>query len=158
MRAYLAVIPGECFYQDRATGHRFGSSPLLVNTGSTPAHDVGFRAAVAVLSIPLPPDFEFPLPDIYRGAAVLGPHQQFTLTELVMSDFVDDSQVEPLMKNHGRGVYVWGEVRYRDAFGEDRRTSFCHLLTWRWPLQADQAGLRRPVSGIIYPERHNSST
>src|SRR6266566_3435977 len=71
MRAYLCVIIGSGIYQDRPNKLKFEAKPTLVNAGHTPAHKVSYRAKAAILPVPLPDDFAFPLPDEAIGGALL---------------------------------------------------------------------------------------
>ena len=72
MRAYLCVIIGAALYQERAKSLKFQAVPSIVNAGLTPAHKVSFRASAAILPIPLPEDFGFPLPPATSGTSVIG--------------------------------------------------------------------------------------
>ena len=105
------------------------------------------KTRAAILSIPLPEDFSFPLPDRFVGGASLGPQQHFVLTALV-DDFSDDADVFAIKTGIDRALYVWGIVNYKDAFGEDRVTTFCQILTW---LPNNQ------ISGYFL-DRHNEAT
>src|SRR5260221_484977 len=72
MRAYICVVIGSAVYQERAKNLKFQAVPSVVNAGLTPAHKVSFRADAAILPIPLPENFTFPLPDIAQGTSVFG--------------------------------------------------------------------------------------
>jgi hypothetical protein len=129
MRAYLAVAVGAAIYQERNKPLKFEGKPLLVNSGHTPAYKVSYRAKAEILSIPLPKDFAFPLPDEVVGGAMLGPQQNATLSAIV-DDFSEDAEVEDIKIGKGKCLYIWGIVTYEDIFGEARRTRFCQSLTW----------------------------
>jgi hypothetical protein len=129
MRAYLAVVVGAAIYQERNKRLKFEGKPLLVNSGHTPAYKVGYRAEAAILPIPLPKDFTFPLPDEVTGEAMLGSQQNATLSA-VLDDFCDDAEVEDIKIGKDKCLYIWGIVTYEDIFGEARRTRFCQSLTW----------------------------
>ncbi len=129
MRAYLAVVVGAAIYQERGKGLKFEGKPLLINTGHTPANNVSYRASAAILPVPMPDDFSFPLSGKVTGAAMLGPQQSANLSAVV-NDFCDDTEVEAIKACNGRALYVWGIVTYEDIFGENRQTRFCQCLTW----------------------------
>ena len=130
LRAYLSVLVGTAIYQERERGLRFQAKPIIVNTGRTPAHNVGYKAAAAVLPVPLPSDFSFPLPARSSGASVLGPQQHFEMNVLV-EDFVNEDEVPNIKLGlKGRAFYAWGIVVYRDVFGRLRKTEFCQTITW----------------------------
>lgn len=127
MRAYLTVLIGTAVCQDIGNTLRFEAKPLLLNTGHTPARKVGYRAKAAILPIPLPDDFAFPLPEVVIGAALLGPQQNFILSAMV-DGFCDSSEVEDIKFNKGKALYMWGSVTYEDVFGESRQTKFCYRV------------------------------
>ena len=129
LRAYVSVLVGNAIFQERNRNFKFEARPLMLNTGHTPAHKVGYRAAAAILSIPLPADFDFPLPEQTTGASVLGPQQNFTMSGIV-SDFVDDADVYSIKKGEGRALYVWGIITYEDIFHCPHETKFSQIITW----------------------------
>ncbi len=131
MRAYICVVIGSAVYQERAKNLKFQAVPSVVNAGLTPAHKVSFRADAAILPIPLPENFTFPLPDIAQGTSVIGPRQNITVSPMV-KDFVDDAEVEGIKSGQqgGKGLYAWGIFTYEDIFGKPQYTKFCHLYTW----------------------------
>ena len=129
MRAYLAVVVGSAIYQERSKGLKFEGKPLLINTGHTPANNVRYGASAAILPIPLPDDFVFPLADEVKGAAMLGPQQNGQLSGIV-KDFCDDADVDHIKICKEKALYVWGIVTYEDIFGESHYTRFCQSLTW----------------------------
>jgi hypothetical protein len=131
MRAYLCVVIGTAIYQDRAKHLKFQAIPSIVNAGLTPAHKVSFIASAAILSIPLPEDFAFPLADKPSGESVIGPRQDITVGPIV-PDFCDDADIEGIKRgDQGRGLYAWGTFTYEDIFGDAHYTKFCHMYTWR---------------------------
>jgi hypothetical protein len=124
MRAYLCVNIGGGDYQDRTKNFKFASRPMLVNAGHTPAHNVSYKAKAAILPVPLPEDFAFPLTDESIGAALLGAQQSAALGGIV-DDFCDDKEVEDIKFGNGKVLYIWGIVSYEDVFGESHFTKFC---------------------------------
>lgn len=154
MRAYLVVNVNSGLFQDRQNNIPFGVTPILINTGQTPAHNVRYTARCGILSLPLPDDYDFPLPDPHNEGAILGPHQDMTLHSrfdtMVPDDLASDVK-------YGRGnsrLYVWGEVRYEDVFGETHYTKFCHFIFWITdPGKPDNVSIHG-----FYAERHNEAT
>jgi hypothetical protein len=130
MRAYLSVEVGEATYQERDKGYRFEARPFIVNSGNTPAHKVRFWAKAEILPVPLPAGHELPDGGPFGGEAVVGPRQH-TIIGGAINDFVDDNQVDAIKAGKGQGLYIWGQVKYEDAFGELHETHFCHHTTWR---------------------------
>ncbi len=128
MRAYLCVNIGSAAYQD--ANLVFEGKPILLNTGQTPAHQVGYVAKADVLPFPLPPNFTFPsIEHEQQGFGVLGPHQNFILSAIVSVRY-PDAEVNLIKYGQGRSLYMWGTVTYKDVFGEARFTNFCHRLIW----------------------------
>jgi len=156
MRAYVGVNIGSGTYQDRVNGLKFAGRPMMVNNGSTPAHEVKFRIAADILPLPLPDDFAFPLPEEAKGGAPLNPQQTFTI-QGVVRDFCDDAEVIDIMRGRGqRALYVWGVVTYEDVFGELRSTRFSQIITW---IQTrDQLGRIQEVISGFFTNQHNEST
>jgi hypothetical protein len=148
LRAYICVAVGGAVYQERAKNLKFLAQSTLVNTGNTPAHKLGFKVKAAVLPVPLPEDFSFPLPSTTIGSMVVGPgpQQNITLTATV-DDFVPDQDVDAIKVLNGHGLYIWGIIEYEDVFQQRQITRFSQLLHW----------LGDRVMGI-YLERHNDAT
>ncbi|MDB4971566.1 MAG: hypothetical protein JWN44_7255 [Myxococcales bacterium] len=146
MRAYLSVGVGNGTYQERERGFYFDVRPVLLNSGNTPAHKVGFRVAAEILPVPLPDHFTFPLPDQIDGGLVLGPGARFDLFGRV-PNFVPDDEVVAIKKGHNRAVYIWGKIVYEDVFGAKHHTNFCQQIIW-----LENVG----VYGI-YQHRHNDA-
>ena len=150
MRAYLAVDIGQAVYQDQNL--RFGSSPVLTNTGFTPAKNVSFRVMADVLPIKLPENFQFAdFGEKQINDASLAPRQQFVIHGVVKNKFPDD-EVQAIMEGNERRLFVWGTVTYDDVFGGSWETNFCHTYTFF----KDGDGRMRP-NGFYHP-KHNSST
>lgn len=129
MRAYLCVQIGLGIYQERDKNLRFEAKPLLVNTGNTPAYNVRYKARAAILPVPLPDNFEFPLPEKEVGQATVGSQQNATLNAIV-DDYCDDADVERIKHAEGEALFVWGTVTYQDIFGNSQHTHFCQYLVW----------------------------
>jgi hypothetical protein len=150
MRAYLFVVVGSGAFQDRASNLKFAAAPTLVNAGNTPAYKVAYRAKTAILPIPIPNDFTFPLPEEPVGGTPLGPHQNATLNAIA-DDFCPDEEVEDIKVGaKGKVLYVWGVVTYKDVFGDSHVTKFCHSVNFL------KAGAEYRVTGF-YIGRHEEA-
>ncbi len=147
MRAYVSVVIGTALYQERERGLKFEGKPLIVNTGHTPAHNIGYRTRAAILPVALPENFPFPLPQEITGAAVLGPQQNFGIGAAV-KEFCRDDIVEIVKAGLDRALHVWGVITYDDIFGARHQTRFWQIMRWS-------------PDGIIsgsYGPRHNDAT
>ncbi len=160
MRAYVSVLL-DGIYQDDT--HIFEARPVLRNTGHTPAHAIKWRIKADILPVPLPDDFDFPLPDDTPGAGILNPQQTgFMSAFLDVDKFPDrrvpEAEMEAIKQGNERGFYTWGIATYRDAFGIDQYTKFAHLLMWHPTPKVDDKG--KPIfegSGRYLP-RHNEAS
>ncbi|HXC46682.1 MAG TPA: hypothetical protein VNU20_00225 [Candidatus Sulfotelmatobacter sp.] len=149
MRAYLSVIISGATFQERPKGWKFEGKPMLVNTGNTPAKNVSYGATAAIIQLPLPDDFTFPLTTERKSTATIGAHQNAILSGIV-NDFVDDAEVDDIkLGKDGKCLCIWGIVTYDDIFGEHQTTKFCQTLLW----YADG----KTVHGYYYPQ-HNETT
>lgn len=146
-RAYIFTVIHQATYQEREKGLKFSARPAIVNTGHTPAYKIFHKTRAAILPIPLPDNFSFPLPNKFVGGASLGPQQHFVLTGTV-DDFCDDGDVFAIKTGIDHALYLWGIVSYQDAFGQNQSTKFCQILTW---LPNNQ------ISGY-FTDRHNEAT
>lgn len=147
MRAYLTVLIGAATYQNRGDNLRFESEPLLINTGHTPAHKVRYKAQAAILPVPLPDDFDFPLTSDFIGESMLGPQQNANLVAIV-DKFSPEHEVHDIKLGKGKALYVWGIVEYEDIFKTSQNTKFCQSIFW---------GPTGKVFGY-YISRHNEAT
>lgn len=131
LRAYVSVLIGGALYQDAV--FRFEARPLLFNSGGTPARKVRWRMAAAILPIPLPDDFRFPLPERPKkaGGGLLIPPQQSFETRAWVDGRVDDADVVAIKLSSGKALYVWGVVAYEDIFRRRRRTTFAQQIFWQ---------------------------
>jgi hypothetical protein len=133
MRAYLTVVIGGAVFQQRREWQndlKFEAKPSLVNTGNTPARNIRIQTAADILPIPVPQDFEYPLPDEpMNSAGIIGAHQNQSLTGIV-KDFVPDGEVAMIKEGDGKALCVWGVVTYEDMFGHGHTTKFGQWLLW----------------------------
>ncbi|MHB1676813.1 MAG: hypothetical protein ACYCSS_04650 [Sulfuriferula sp.] len=124
MRAYLAVEIGVPAYQNDQV--KFASSPVLVNTGFTPAKNVSYKIMADILDAKLPVDFQFPdYGEMQTNDASLGPRQNFVIQGII-KDRIPSDKVQEVMNGNNKKLYVWGTVTYEDIFGGRWETNFCH--------------------------------
>jgi hypothetical protein len=129
MRAYLSVIIGIGIYQERDKDTKFEGKPVIINAGFTPAYNVRHWAKAAILAMPVPLDFPFPIGIFPEAGSLIGA-QQNSMMSAITDDYVADDQIEDIKKGKGRALHIWGTVSYVDIFGEPHETEFCQCLTW----------------------------
>jgi hypothetical protein len=130
LRAYLTVTIGNASYQDRTDDIKFEARPNLLNTGNTPARKVCIRTNSAVLPIPIPSDFQFPLPEAgFSNAGMVGAHQGTTLNIRLEKD-VPDHDVAAIKEGYPNAFCIWGDVTYDDIFGAKHSVKFGQWLVW----------------------------
>jgi hypothetical protein len=148
MRAYLSVNYGAVVPQDNSTGWRTEVRLILVNTGHTPAHDVSYQAKAAVLPIPLPVGFEFPIPDFPPSSkSVIGPGQNMLISHAI-SDLLSEGEIAEYTTGNKTRVYMWGVVTFKDVFGQEQIVKFCQFVQW----------MRGGTTMGINTLRHNEAT
>jgi hypothetical protein len=125
LRAYMGI--------DKATwGHLpdlNASAAILTvkNFGNTPAHDVVIKSCCMVRGFPS--DGPFKLLPIDEGLQttsknMTGPGNEFTQS-VVMP--VDATQLALLKSGH-LGMWTFGEITYKDAFGAEHKTTFRFII------------------------------
>ena len=128
LRAYVVVNIASGTIQDRSKNLRFEGSPLIVNSGKTPAHNVRWRTNSSAIKDSESDTYSFPRGEKELGGEVLGVGQTMRLG-VVYRDFYDAVDAEDIkLGDSGRAFYYWGTVSYDDAFGEPRTTEFCHRI------------------------------
>ena len=128
-RAYISVLIGGATFQVRDKNLKFAASPLILNTGHTPAFKLKWRIAAGILPVPMPDDFRYPIPFNSKGSAILGPQQNGSMVAVV-PDFVNDDMVQIIKRGERQSLYVWGTLRYEDIFGRLHRCTFAQQLYW----------------------------
>ena len=136
MRAYLTVTVGTALYQERRgpgqSDLKFEARPNLVNTGATPARHIRIRSKADILTLPIPENFTFPLPDVPEKPSfggILGARQTNVIFGII-DEFVPDGDVPTIKQGTERALCVWGTVTYDDIFGEHHTTKFGQIVTW----------------------------
>lgn len=144
LRAYISVQAGTAKFQDSA--FMFESTPVMKNTGKTPAYKVSFKSASAIHRVGLPENFQFPLLEPAYGDATLGAEQTFEMPKTV-AHLVDEQKIAPIMAATDEALYTGGTITYEDVFGCPHETEYC--LGYRWT-----GGISRGH----YTHAHNKAT
>lgn len=165
LRAYLTVTIGpiSLFQERREPGQadlKFETRPNLNNTGNTPARNVTIRIAADILPIPIPDEFQFPLPEEgeIKNAGVVGAHQT-TIVAGTVKDFVPDEEIGRIKEGRTKALCVWGLITYDDIFGMNHWTSSANgsrgTLTASWLVTTLQGKTipTSPVTTIICPQK-----
>lgn len=130
-RAYLSVTFGGMVPQHEASNTRFEPRMSLTNSGRTPAYKVQYFGNCDLLPVPLPSDFEFPLPEVLQdgGLGTLGPRQNFIIGAAAPRLY-SASEIAEIKLGVPMRLYAWGRVVYEDAFGISRFVNFCQGFFW----------------------------
>lgn len=122
-RAYLTVLPrGVKPY--RSTPDKLGCDVGIYNAGNLPARDVKWCIEIRLSHDPSEKDFPAENCRVYGNNIIL-PKSELIKGALGMDT---DSLVQHIKGGtvNDRWLYVWGQVKYKDGFGEERAVSFCH--------------------------------
>lgn len=138
LRAYVVIVPGERdspsgTAQDINTNSPMQLWPILKNVGQTPAYNLTCKSICALLPLPLPEGFDFPLPNKPpENATTLGPQQSrisFSQLDRILTQ-EELAEIRGLAAPGRRRIYCYGIVQYTDAFGWKRRSKFCYFASW----------------------------
>jgi hypothetical protein len=120
LRAYVNYNGGSVINFD-------GASPLVQvvirNFGQTPAYNVRTRINIWVTPTPLTTPFRDLDADITQRGGVLGPQSHFVLGRALVDRPLTPT-VKSEIRNDSRGLFVFGDINYVDAFGENQLTTF----------------------------------
>ena len=124
LRAYISVVSGTIGFipelPDTLEAHL-----LWVNSGRTPAYDVTSWSRAAIFDLPyqgvLPGPPSGPISNM-PSKNVIGSNCDATLVATLPNPPTQEQLVK--MTNFKTAVFVWGEIRYVDAFGTSRITNF----------------------------------
>lgn len=123
MRAYI------CFQEGHVDLHAnegfYDVTIHLKNSGNTPAYDVQTWRSSQIIDQPEPPA-AFDAPQSWGGRGMVGPGAYMGASGTLRHPFTPDDRAS--IKSGRKMIFVWGEVIYRDAFGERRFTRFRHVL------------------------------
>jgi hypothetical protein len=129
MRAHITVNIGTGTFQERngmgQSDVKFGISPMVTNTGNTPARKVRIRKKAAILPAIRPENFAYEGLGSEREDpfATVAAHQSYTI-HAVLDDFVPDAEVARIKIGEGQHLHTWGTIVYEDIFGDEHTTKF----------------------------------
>jgi len=130
LRAYVTI--SGCGISDlKTTKGPIKATLTMKNVGQTPAYDVVHPSAIGIHSFPRT-DFPAPPQDLPLSKQVLGPNgiaYKFH-TYRVLTDEENDGITAGKM-----AIYVFGEVRYRDVFGNSHTTKYRYMIGGRVGLR-----------------------
>jgi hypothetical protein len=140
-RAYLQVGLENGVCQDET--YVFETIASIANRGNTPAYDVTYRCATDVVPYPIPDDFVFSLRNEHSeiSVSIIGPGGTKSIRSTVPNRIPDDELEAIKSANGARRLIMWGEVNYKDAFGQARYVRFAFCAYW--------AGVRPDGSPIL---------
>jgi hypothetical protein len=121
-RAYLSVIP-RGIAPFASTESLLSCEVSLYNAGNLPAREVTWLIEKGFSTDPYLK--EFPITGSFFGNNIIPPGSDMRKGAWAIKTNDFDKFIAEAVGEH-RWLYVWGQVRYKDGFGEDRFTSFCH--------------------------------
>ena len=96
---------------------------MIKNSGQTPAYDVAHMTTVSVRKFPPEEEFEASVPDETSTVFNLNPGDEMQIVRLPPRVPINQVDLERLTEGTYR-YYIWGQVRYKDAFGKGHTTDF----------------------------------
>lgn len=122
LRAY--IFPHELIVTDVELGKQPSANMVVRNTGLTPATEVVAWCGVWLGNFPLVTELVRATPDFMRTASrrSVGPGGSFTINHACNAPLT--AQHIQMLQNGTAAIFVWGEITYLDAFGQERRTGF----------------------------------
>ena len=119
LRAYVNVVSAVM------TGHESTvptAAIVMRNCGKTPAYNVRSWISMWIAEYPLTETLTYPPHDFRTSSSILAPDGRETMF-IRKSPPIAHEYVKELGTHTGT-IYVYGEIRYRDAFGSDRWTKY----------------------------------
>lgn len=128
LRAYVAAEPGP-IYHVNAVGSPLVAYLVIRNTGQTPAYEVKRTIGISLLAPPVPPRRDL-LGRVRRveGVLVLQPRAQNHILE-TLKRILTEGEVAKIISPGGEKlrIYVFGTITYKDVFGGEHFTHYCHM-------------------------------
>jgi hypothetical protein len=120
LRAYVDLMSGQVI--DFGIPNRpFRVRIVVKNSGQTPAYEVDQWVSVGPDDIPPKIGFPPPSPEIPSIKSTLAPGA--VSTTLQECEPLSAMQIEKIRSGKA-AIWAWGEIAYKDAFGEDRKSWF----------------------------------
>jgi hypothetical protein len=128
--------------------------PTFKNAGKTPAFLIEKSESSQTLDsgTSLPVDPVYPMPEKWDGNGVpLAPNE--VLPIFLRSIEFDRSPRE--MFFHGKVFWIWGYIKYRDVFGNDRETRYCYSYEM---VKASENTFEMIAYYLVGPAAYNGTT
>jgi hypothetical protein len=128
LRAYVLVTEGSIESFD--TERPISVVMTIKNTGQTPAYDYAFTGIIDVGKIPRT-EFKWGTPaelDLVSKSTI-GPGIEVS-TGRALTRTLEKKAYDQIMEKK-LGVYIFGQLTYRDAFDKARWSNFRYIVTWR---------------------------
>jgi hypothetical protein len=134
LRAYIEGAAVQDKYIDAA---HFLAQIIVKNSGQTPAYDVHAGCKMSAYGNPLPDGFIFEAVPYKMGGPkyVINPNSKHSI--LVEAKPPLTPEYKMAIKEGRKRLYLWGEIRYRDAFTKNRfaRAPDSQIDSMRIPLR-----------------------
>ncbi len=125
LRAYISMKHEEKIY---LTDSKCPAVSIVVkNHGKTPAHSLMCCVYICLHKWPLEIELDSPVFAENASQTTLAPHEQIRQYAELPRE-LNLQEIEAIEHQKG-AIVVWGEVRYTDVFGGQRRTSLCLYST-----------------------------
>jgi len=157
LRAYVSAAPNIIFPFDAKTTVEMGFR--VENHGQTPARNVRCCAVVDVLPYPLPPNYIFHEPTIQTrsGGLACGEHVDI---RMAAKRYFGNDEIKKVLVNDGCRIYLYGTLKYEDAFDRTRTTQFCRSVVGCGDLAAMTVPDPTPHQRVIafdIADQHNET-
>lgn len=128
LRAYVLPIKGGMF-EDRIHAGKSSIRITIKNIGKTPAFHFSSCLSVGVFEFPTPDNLPSVTASRGKGSFPLAPDGETELEGILA--VITPEQLAHLAART-KAVYAFGELRYQDAFGAERRTKFRMFCNGEW--------------------------
>jgi hypothetical protein len=160
LRAYVSAIPNHIFAFNETTTVCIRYT--ISNHGLTPAYDMTSLARVDVLPYPLPPNwpFENPPANIARMSESVVYSDKPDFARTYMRRILTRDEIEQVIKADECRIYVYGLIRYIDAFKKPHTSRFCYsVIGGNFLAEVTSGKLIDYVSDMIFEaaDQHNDA-
>lgn len=144
LRAYLNYFNGRVMNFGKPGAY---VRAQVVNRGQTPAYEVRLRQSAVLAPLPLTEPLRHGPEKKLTNAGVLQPGDDFGLTVTVTPDLTEEQA--KAVNDGAAAIYFFGEIEYRDAFGQFRWSRY------RMMLRGDFK--ENPAHGLVVCEEGNDA-